>query len=362
MRCYYRLTWLLIPLLLWTSCAKPVLPAAQESPVVQQEDRLFEINFSGGQYGFLEVYTAPADAVEAELSLAEYGGKNAVRIAPNGNGALYLVVDAGSLLGPAAEELFEMQLTVAVQRDDGEFQAVSGIITAFSGQDRVESSDPWSVYLGNKNPNIAHAVLKEGERFVPDAHNFFLFIRKLDNAVAVGQPPSDLLITNIVFLDEAGDPLPVNPDAVFAPPAGFGEADRSNLQAVKDEIPLENAEGNSSGWGQAVALPTIKNEGKLDAALLRPGTVMTVYYTAETPPELICQSWTPGAPETSGWAKVAASAVNNTGSIAQYTYEDIVTAFGTAELSVYLDQLYIGDTGSELRVTNVSVGMGGDAQ
>jgi hypothetical protein len=291
-----------------------------------------------------------------KLSLITADGVTAVRAEVIGGGAPSIAVDATSLLGERVSELHEMLVVVGVERADGEFHAVSGTVTALSGESRAESSDPWSVYLPTKNPNTLHAVLDNGEEFVPDAYNMFIIKKTVDNAVDRGDPQSNLVIYSVSFLDVNGNPITVNADATFNAPDGFGELDMSNLEPVDNERLLPGGEGTSAGWGQAVALLTAKNGGALDATELTPKSVITVYYSSQTPPELILQSWTDGAPGESGWAKVPPTAVNGSNSIAQYAYRDLISSFGTDDLAAYLDQLYVGDTGNDLTVVAVTIG------
>ncbi|MDR1947862.1 MAG: hypothetical protein LBQ38_00545 [Spirochaetaceae bacterium] len=314
------------------------------------------IRFSGGKFGFLFVDESPVGANKARLSLVDYEGGKAVRAELSGSGVPYIVIDADSLLGQRVRDLREMLVTIRVEHPSGEFYAVSGDIYAYSGPDRLESADPWSVYLPNKNPNIARAVLEgEAEWFVPGAYNFFILTRKVDNALGEGKEPSNLLITGLRFLDAEGRDLPVNPDAGFNAPEGFGIPDRSNLFAVAEEAVIPGAEGSSKNWGQAVGLSTVKNDGPIDPGFLIPEAIVTVYYTSAAAPELILQSWTDGAPGTAGWAKVAPAAVNDSGTTAQFLYGDLAAAFGTENFSQYLDRIYVGDTGRELTVYAVTL-------
>ncbi|MDR2371184.1 MAG: hypothetical protein LBD71_06865, partial [Treponema sp.] len=254
------------------------------------------IRFTGGKFGFLSVDESPVGANRVKLSLADYRGGKAVRAELNGNGVPYIVIDASSILGKSVGSLREMQVTIGVENPSGEFYAVSGDIRAFSGADRAESSDPWSVYLPGKNPNIARAVLGEGEEFIPGAYNFFILTRKEDVALGEGKPPSNLVILEIHFFDADGKEMRVNPNAGFSAPEGFGELDRSNLLPVSGEIFIEKSDGASKNWGQAVTLDAAKNGGPFDASLLGADAVITVYYASAAPPELILQSWTQGAP------------------------------------------------------------------
>lgn len=314
------------------------------------------VDFSGGTYAFLSVDESPPGAAGVQLALIPNGGAQAVRAELHGAGTPYIVIDASSLLGKDVSRLRIMELTLGLEREDGEFYAVSGEIRAYSGTERRESADPWSVYLAERNPNIARAVLDKGEYFVPAADNFFILSRKLDNAIEAGKAPSALILSRIRFLDDQGKELKVNPNAVFRPPLGFGQRDISNLLVFENEYNLERSNGISKGgWGQAAALDTVKNGGQTDPALFTDNAAVMVYYSGETPPELILQSWTEGAPPSAGWAKVAPAAVNDSASCAQYLVADMIKAFGTADFSAYLDKLYVGDTGTALEVFTVSV-------
>lgn len=174
-------------------------------------------------YGFLAVDESPAGAAAVHLALTTYGEKRAVRAELKGAGPPYIVIDASSLLGSKVSLLRAMEITLGLERDDGEFYAVSGEIRANSGTERRESAGPWSVYLPEKNPNIARVILKEAEYFTAGADNFFILTRKVDNALEAGKNPSNLIIYHIRFLDEKGNELAVNPKAVFRAPEGFGE-------------------------------------------------------------------------------------------------------------------------------------------
>jgi hypothetical protein len=210
----------------------------------------------------------------------------------------------------------------------------------------------WSVYLAEKNPNVMRLELPD--RLPSGPYNILILSKTVDNAAAAGLKQSNLLLSSLRFYDAQAHLLPVHAGAAFNAPDGFGEPDRSNLAALSGETAIEGTQGSSSGWGQAVCLPTIKNGGRFDAKTLN-DHVVSVYYSSESPPELILQSWTDGSPESAGWAKVAPARTNGSQSIAQYSCEDIAAAFGTDDFETYLDQLYIGDTGMELKVYSVTL-------
>ncbi|GHV14049.1 hypothetical protein FACS1894219_09630 [Clostridia bacterium] len=319
------------------------------------------VDFSSAAFDYLFPYLTPPDAAQYSLvPVTLNDGTAGVKLIQESGGVVYLVIDASSLLGDKVGDLVKMKVTITADNPSGNFYAVSGDILAYSGAARIETGDGWSVYLETKNPNTAVAHLEtDAERFVPDAYNFFILTKNVDTALAEGAPDTNLVITGIHFYDENDNELAADSSAVFNKPQGFGEIDRTNLFNVNgdaDETPYESSSGESSGWGQAVNLSTVKNGGQVDGAAIAPDTVFNVYYTSATPPELILQSWTDGHPDAAGWAKVSPYTVNISQSIAQYVYPDMVAAFGTDDFETYLDAVLVGDTGVDLRVANVTVG------
>ena len=208
-----------------TPPSTPSTPAGTTEPPPEPAQEFVGIDFSNGNIDFLALYAKPADASpDTTLELADYNGGKAAKITPAGKSVPYVVIDASSLLGARVTDLYTLEVTVAVENPDGEFQAVSGEIIAYSGADRTDTKGAWSVYLDYKNPNIARMTLDTPEkRFIPDAYNFFIINRKVDNAITAEQTPGDLYITHIGFLDESGKYIPVDDNAVFDEPPGFTE-------------------------------------------------------------------------------------------------------------------------------------------
>ena len=327
-------------------------------PVMAQGEAEVSIDFANGNIEFLALYAAPVDASpDTTMELVEFGDGMAVKIVPDADNAPYVVIDASSLLGDRIADLAAMHVLIATEHADGNFYAVSGELISYSGEDRAETKGPWSVYIGTRNPNTARVTLTEATRMVPDAHNFFILNKKDDNGLKAGAGPVTLYILSITFFDDDGNVLPADADAVFNPPEGWGESGASSLYALLGETVLEGASGSTNGgWGQAVAMDAAKNGGPFDAAIVTPGTVFTVAYDSGNAPELIFQSWTEGAPDGSGWAKVAPRIVE--GGAAQFFYDDIIAAFGGDDLESFVDKFYVGDTGAALTVMRVSYGEG----
>ena len=314
------------------------------------------INFENDNHGFMRSYESSPDAARAVLSIAVTDGDTAsgkgVLIESDHDGTIYIAADLSSLLGDRVADMRVLEADIAVVNDYEEFYAVSGEITILDAQGSAVANGVWSVYIKEKNPNVIHLELPGA--IPPGPYNMLILSKTVDNAVSAGLRQSNLLITEMRFYDANAQLLPINNDAGFNAPDGFGEQDRSNLIAISDETAINGARGSSSGWGQAVVLPTVKNGGPLDPKALE-DCVLTVYYSSDSPPELILQSWTEGKPDSAGWAKVAPARVNGSGNIAQYDYKDMISSFGTDDFEAFLDQFYVGDTGAELKVFSVTL-------
>ena len=315
------------------------------------------VDFRNANIAFLDIFRSPPDAGQPVLSAAQQGGAWVAKLEMAGEGKPYLLIDVASLLGDGAKAFFSMELKLEAQNPQGVFHAVSGEIFAYSGVEPIGRPTSWSIYLAGKNPNLAKFNIADANIPEGEAVDLIIVNKKVDNAIESGEAPANLILHEIRFFDSQGNLLPVNENATLHLPDGFGEADRTNLVNVTNETVINGAEGESSGWGQAVVLPTAKNEGVFDASLIVPGCVITVNYASESAPELILQSWTDGAPEQASWAKAAPAAINDSGTICQFVYEDLVSAFGGDDFTTYLDQLYVGDTGAALAVTAVTIGL-----
>ena len=324
-----------------------------------EEDIITHIDFLNGNIGFLALDASPVDASpDTIMELVDYNEGKAVKISPDGSAAPYVIIDASSLLVEAISDLVTMRVSIATEHPSGMFYAVSGDIIAYSGVDRDESKSPWSVYLATKNPNNAIVTLNTpAKRFVPDAYNYFVISKKDDNGLNAKEGPVTLYLLSIEFLDENDQPLPINAEAVFIPPEGFGEKGESSLYTLLNETAIDGAVGSTpGGWGQAVSMETVRAGGMIEPEWFMPGVVISVAYESQSLPEIIFQSWTDGKPDSAGWAKVAPRLEEK--GIAQFFYDDIVTAFGTDDFESFLDKFNIGDTGNAITVLKVSYGQG----
>ncbi len=295
-------------------------PTAEPAPAPVVEDA--SIDFEDGNMGFLQVYTVPANADDSVLEVVDYNGSKAVQVTCNGD-VPYIGIDVQSLLGDNTEKLASMEVSVGVANPSGKFQAVSGEILAWSGEDLVESVDTWSVYLESANPKKAVATLKAGEEFVNGANNLFIIDMKVDNAKDAGLGNSTMYIDNIRFLDKDGNLLTADTTVAFAGPEAFSSSglDMSNLAAVKGAVNFEGFACTGGAWAQnGFEMP----QEVVDA--LVPGSVVEIAYTSETGNMWIVMPWA-----TAGWMRVGdggKSYTNNSKNICQITYEQIEALCG----------------------------------
>ena len=295
-------------------------PTAEPAPEPVVEDA--SIDFEDGNMGFLQVYTVPANADDSVLEVVDFNGSKAVQVTSNGD-VPYIGIDVQSLLGDNTEKVASMEVSVGVANPSGKFQAVSGEILAWSGEDLVETVDNWSVYLETANPKKAVATLAAGEEFVNGANNLFILNMKVDNAKDAGLGNSTLYIDNIRFLDKDGNLLTADTTVAFAGPESFSSSglDMSNLCAVKGAVDFAGFACTGSAWGQNGfdMTPEI-----LDA--LVPGAVVEIAYTSETG-----DMWIVMPDSAAGWMRVAdggKSFTNNSKNICQVTYEQIAALCG----------------------------------
>lgn len=313
------------------------------------------IDFEDGLYGFVAVYTTPANADAAEISITDFNGSKALKVV-NMNGKVpYIAIDIASLVGDKIADVRSITMDIGTKHPDGNFYATSGKITAYSGEKRVESKDPWSVYLDNKNPNTAKAILDAGEEFIAGYQNMIIVSLDTDNGVSKGAGNAEFYIDNIRILDAGGNIIKADSSVAFAEPSGFSEVDRANLIAVKDEVEIWSNDSDGA-WAQGTGMNTIAQGGTFDPTLITEDSVITIYYQSEGDIWLVAQSWEDGAPF--GWQRIAnegASIKNLSGTIAQVTYDQLVEYCGTDDFVTYLSQLQC-ESDMDWSVSSVTIG------
>lgn len=302
-------------------------PETTQEPVAEDAS----IDFEDGNMGFVSSFNGVADAADLELSVADFNGSKALQVKNLTGKVPYVAIDATSLLGADVTKVASMELTIGVSYEDGSFNACSGKILAWSGEDLKESSDDWSVYLEKKNPMKSVATLSAGEEFVADAGNMFVLRCATDNGAAAGAGSATLYIDNIRFLDASGNLLTADSSATFVQNDKFGSSgpDVMNLAFLQNPVTFEGFACKADGWAQAGAdMP----QEILDA--LVPGSVVEISYTSETGDMWIVMN---GA--EAGWMRVGDGALagseghsssyyNSGRNVCQVTYEQIAELCG----------------------------------
>ncbi|MBD5535463.1 MAG: hypothetical protein HDQ99_07400 [Lachnospiraceae bacterium] len=306
-----------------TSSAAPTTedstPAPEDTTPV---DEAASIDFEDGNMAFAAVYTQPADAADAELSIVDFNGSKALQVKNLTGKVPYVAFDVESLLGADVAKVATIELTLGTSFDNGEFSAVSGKLIAWSGEDQKETTDDWSVYLATKNPAKVVATLAAGEEFVSGANNIFMVQLKTDNGVDEGNGNATLYIDNVRFLDASGNLLTADSSVAFVGPEKFAGSgvDMSNLCVLKNPVVFEGFACSGGAWAQeGFEMPE-----EILAALV-PGSVVEIEYTSESGNMWIVM------PDDGTWSRVGdggASYTNYSGNICQVTYEQIAEKCG----------------------------------
>ena len=263
------------------------------------------IDFEDGSISFVAPYMQPADAAEVELSVVDFNGSKALQVKNLSGKVPYIAFDADSLLGADVAKVAKIQMKVGISYDNGGFSAVSGAIYAWSGEDLVESSDPWSVYVENKNPNKAVAELAAGEEFVAGANNIFFINLKTDNGLTDGLGNATMYIDDIAFLDADGNTLTADSSVAFVAPDGFENTgvDNSNLCGLTDAVNFEGFAVSGGAWSQnGFDIP----EEVVNA--LVPGSVVEIEYSSTSG-----NCWVVMPDAAAGWMRIGVGDCDGSG-------------------------------------------------
>lgn len=323
----------------------------------KNEELPVSIDFEDGVYGFVRSFVSPVNADKSELSIVDFNGSKALKVTNMTGGVPYVAIDIASLTGDMISQVHTITMDIGIENPDGKFYACSGDITAYSGTERVKSKDPWSVYMEKKNPNTAKAILDEGEEFESGYQNLIILTLEVDNGVSDGAKNANICIDNIRIIDKSGNVITTDNTVAFDAPADFDQVDRSNLISVKNEVEIWSGDGGGA-WEQGTGVMTVANDGPFDPALLTENSVITIYYQSDSAVWLVAQSWIEGAPfswERIGYEGKAQAIYNNTGTIAQITYNQLAEACRTEDFVTYLSQLQC-EGEAEWSISSVTIG------
>ncbi len=289
------------------------------------------IDFEDGQMGFVEVYSAPANAADVELNVVDFGGSKALEVKNLTGKVPFVGIDVSSLCGADTAKIASVSMKLGVSYEDGSFSACAGKITTWTGEDLVQTGYDWSVYMGSKNPKVA-TVDVSGVPFVADAKNIMVLSLETDNGIDAGHGNATLYVDDITFYDASGNVLTADQSVAFAAPAGYSDSgrDSSNLFAVKNAVEFEGFQTSADAWAQAgFTMP----QEILDA--LVPGSVVEIEYKSETG-----NMWLVMNEAQAGWMRVGQAGTddpayqNNSHNIAQVTYEQLA-ALCTDDVSTW---------------------------
>lgn len=283
------------------------------------------IDFEDGQMGFVEVYSAPANAADVELNVVDFGGSKALEVKNLTGKVPFVGIDVSSLCGADTAKIASVSMKLGVSYEDGSFSACAGKITTWTGEDLVQTGYDWSVYMESKNPKVA-TVDVSGVPFVADAKNIMVLSLETDNGIDAGHGNATLYVDDITFYDASGNVLTADQSVAFAAPAGYSDSgrDSSNLFAVKNAVEFEGFQTSAGAWTQdGFDMP----QEIIDA--LVPGSVVEIEYKSETG-----NMWIVMPDSEKGWMRVGQAGTddpayqNNSGNIAQITYEQIAALCG----------------------------------
>ena len=299
-----------------------------EAPQVKSDA---SVDFEDGQMGFVQAYSAPANAADVELSVQDFDGSKALVIKNLTGKVPFVGIDVSSLCGANVADIAAVSMKLGVSYEDGSFSACAGKITTWTGTDLVQTGYDWSVYMESKNPKIA-TVDVSGVPFVADANNIMVLSLETDNGIDAGHGNATLYVDDITFYDASGNVLAADKSVAFAAPAGYSDSgrDSSNLFAVKNAVEFEGFQTSADAWAQAgFTMP----QEILDA--LVPGSVVEIEYKSETG-----NMWLVMNEAQAGWMRVGQAGTddpayqNNSHNIAQVTYEQLA-ALCTDDVSTW---------------------------
>ncbi len=291
----------------------------------QEQKSEASVDFEDGQMGFVQAYNAPANAADVELSITDFDGSKALAVKNLTGKVPFVGIDVSSLCGASVADVAAVSMKLGVSYEDGSFSACAGKITTWTGADLVQTGYDWAVYMESKNPKVA-TVDVSGVPFTADSNNIIVLSLETDNGASAGHGNATLYVDDITFYDKSGKVITADKSVAFAEPAGYSSSgrDSSNLFAVKGAVNFEGFATSADAWAQdGFDMP----QEVIDA--LVPGSVVEIEYKSETG-----NMWLVMPDAEKGWMRVGQAGtddpayINNSGNIAQITYEQLAALCG----------------------------------
>lgn len=107
-----------------------------EAPQVKSDA---SVDFEDGQMGFVQAYSAPANAADVEMNIVDFDGSKALEIKNLNGNVPFVGIDVSSLCGAAAADIASISMKLGVKYEDGSFSACAGKITTWTGEDLVQT-------------------------------------------------------------------------------------------------------------------------------------------------------------------------------------------------------------------------------
>jgi hypothetical protein len=327
------------------------------------------IDFEDGNTDFIKLNLATLSADECSVEVADFNGSKALKLTPDSTmvGKQFNVgFDLDALLGDRVTEVASVSFQAGVEAKDGNFYACSG--TVLQNYTDASTAGTWVTYLDTKNPSDNTIKFTNSYTTGDDVYNIMVITKgtstdsatgtNSDNAYVPTGEYSTLYIDNIVFFDADGNPIEVNAGATFAGPESYGTYDWSNLIEVKDQTVIDAFSNISAGgYGQAPdgvqqyrLIPDVDDDGNpvLDedgnqtytesgsydwASIIKPGLVLTIYFTSEStsdgPMWMVTGDWSEDSKW--GWSRImyddslayGTAPINDSRTMCQITYDDI---------------------------------------
>ena len=199
-------------------------PEAQETPAPEPpQQAIYVLDFSDGKADFLALDTGSPDTdIDSGMAIVSLDGANALRLtAPNGR-AIRLGINVDGLLGDKVSDVRMIAFEVYAEYPDGNFSAVSGKISAMSGDMNPFADTIWQIYLASRNPNPVRLEFMMDDGFSSTEPNLIEFSCTTNGPADKGETAANIYIKSITFYDENNTAMQINTDAGFTAPDGFG--------------------------------------------------------------------------------------------------------------------------------------------
>ncbi len=326
--------------------------ASEDAAATESGSGSVSIDFEDGNCAFVGYTSSITGGTgESELEVVDYNGSKALKVTPEGK-MIMATFQMDALLGDSLSDVKSVQVTLGTESPDGNFYASSGNLYSMTGEKSdVKNNTAWSVYLEDGNPKTVTYDLPEGVSFTEG--NYFAISLETDNANSEGAGQTILYIDDVAFLDADGNALSVDTSAEFV---AEENSDDPNLYSLKDATELEGFSVSEAGWAQAGI--DLTDDMK---ALLVPGSIIEIEYSADTPVWLVAVSDEENPNPLGTWLRGVNQEtfepngfVSTDGNKIQYTYEQLVEFFGE-DWEQYTVTLQC-ESASDWSVSSVKVG------